>query len=140
MDVAGRHLKGLFERTVRFLDFNAFEGTLYCGGVYKLGVVVGLTAALLCVTRDSFVFLFWFYDRLPGSGPALKLMSLSPLALYPAAALVMAKAGPQMFLAYFLQPVLNILRLPIFVAGLFRGDAFWDRTEHSSGVAITDLV
>ena len=47
---------------------------------------------------------------------------------------------PDLAAAYFLQPALGLLRLPVFVAGVLRGTDFWGRTEHTSRVAIADLV
>ena len=63
-----------------------------------------------------------------------------PLLLYPAVALLMERARPDLLIAYFLHPALGVLRLPIFVAGVLRGRDFWGRTEHTSRVTIADLA
>ncbi len=140
MDVAKRHFKGMFYRMLEKGDLKAFEGALYCGGVYKLAAIMVLTAIPLYLTGDSFIFCFWLYHKLPGAEAAAKLIRLLPLVIYPVAALLMERVNLSLFLAYFLTPVLGVLRLPILVGGLLRRDAVWGRTEHTSQVAISDLV
>ena len=139
LDTARRHLLALCSRAVKKGDIRAFEGALYCAQTYRLGLIA-VTAALIWFSRDSFNLFVWLYCKLPGVEFPMKAAAMLPFALYPAAALVMEKARPELLIAYFLQPVLGVLRLPVFVAGMLRGSAFWDRTEHASQVAITDLV
>ncbi len=139
LDTARRHLPGLLARAVRRGDLKAFEGGLYCAQTYRFAVFA-LAAALLAANRDSFNLFVWLYHVLPGAERTMKLLSLVPLLLYPATALVAERAGPDLIAAYFLQPVLGLLRLPVFVAGVLRGTDFWGRTEHTSRVAIADLV
>ena len=139
LDTARRHLPGLLSRALGRGDIRAFEGALYCAQTYRF-VVVTLGAALLWFSRDSFNLVLWLYGQLPGMEHTMKALSLVPLFFYPATALVIEKARPDLAAAYFLQPLLGILRLPIFVAGLLRGTDFWGRTEHTSRVAIADLV
>ncbi|MDD2806780.1 MAG: glycosyltransferase family 2 protein [Elusimicrobiales bacterium] len=139
LDTARRHLPGLFSRALRLGDIRAFEGALYCSQTYRF-VIVTLAAGLVWYTRDSFNLLVWLYGRLPGMEHTMKALSLVPLLLYPAVALVIERARPDLAAAYFLQPLLGLLRLPIFVAGVLRGTDFWGRTEHTSRVAIADLV
>jgi len=139
LDTARRHLPGLAARALGRGDLRAFEGGLYCAQTYRF-VIVAAGAALVWYTRDSFNLVVWLYGALPGMEHAMKALSLVPLLLYPAVALVMERASPDLAAAYFLQPLLGLLRLPIFVAGLLRGTDFWGRTEHTSRVAIADLV
>jgi len=139
LDTARRHLPGLAARALGRGDLRAFEGGLYCAQTYRF-VVVTLGAALLWFSRDSFNLVLWLYGQLPGMEHTMKALSLVPLFFYPATALVIEKARPDLAAAYFLQPLLGILRLPIFVAGVLRGTDFWGRTEHTSRVAIADLV
>jgi len=139
LDTARRHLAGLCLRALRRGDPKAFEGALYCAQTYRF-VIVTLGAGLVWLSRDSFNIVLWLYHVLPGSEAAMKATALVPLVLYPGAALLLEKAPPALVAAYFLQPLLGILRLPVFVAGVFRGREFWGRTEHTSRVAIADLV
>ncbi len=139
LDTARRHLAGLCLRALRRADPKAFEGALYCAQTYRF-VIVTLGAGLVWLSRDSFNIVLWLYQVLPGSEAAMKAAVLVPLVLYPAAALLLEKAPPALVAAYFLQPLLGILRLPVFVAGVLRGRDFWGRTEHTSRVAIADLV
>ncbi|MBI4351112.1 MAG: glycosyltransferase [Elusimicrobia bacterium] len=139
LDTARRHLPGLAARALGRGDLRAFEGGLYCAQTYRFAVAA-LAAALLWYSRDSFNLALWLYGRLPGMEHAMKALSLAPLLLYPAVALVLERARPDLAAAYFLQPALGLLRLPIFVAGLLRGTELWGRTEHTSRVAIADLV
>jgi len=139
LDTARRHLPGLAARALRLGDARAFEGALYSAQTYRF-VIVTLGAALLWSSRDSFNLLVWLYGRLPGMENAMKALSLVPLLLYPAVALLIERASPDLVAAYFLQPLLGILRLPVFVAGVLRGTDLWGRTEHTSRVAIADLV
>ncbi|HAH32468.1 MAG TPA: hypothetical protein DCL44_09180 [Elusimicrobia bacterium] len=139
LDTARKHLFSLCLRAVKKGDPRAFEGAVYCAQTYRFGLVT-VTAALIWFTKDSFNFLVWLYAFLPGVEFTMKALAILPLVLYPAVALVLEKAGPELVFAYFLQPVLGILRLPVFIAGILRGTSFWGRTEHSSQVAITDLV
>lgn len=139
LDTARRHLAGLAARALRRADPRAAEAALYCSQTYRFAAVMAC-AALVWVNRDSFNLIVWVYARLPGAAAVMKLLSLLPLLLYPAAALLLDGAGPDLLAAYFLQPALNLLRLPVFVAGVLRGTDFWGRTEHTSRVAIADLV
>ena len=139
LDVARRHLPGLFARALRRFDPKALEGAVYCSQTYRFAAVM-LAAALVWLNRDSFNLLVWLFHRLPGVANTLKIVSLVPLLLYPAVALLIEKARPDLLVAYFLHPVLAALRLPIFVAGVLRGRDFWGRTEHTSRVVIADLV
>jgi cellulose synthase/poly-beta-1,6-N-acetylglucosamine synthase-like glycosyltransferase len=139
LDTARRHLAGLAARAVRRADPRAAEAALYCSQTYRFAAVMAC-AALVWANRDSFNLIVWIYSRLPGAEAAVKLASLLPLFLYPAAALLIDRARPDLLAAYFLQPALNLLRLPVFVAGVLRGTDFWGRTEHTSRVAIADLV
>ncbi|MBI5744322.1 MAG: glycosyltransferase [Elusimicrobia bacterium] len=139
LDTARRHLLGLFLRALRHGDLRALEGGIYCAQTYRFAAVAA-AAALVWVSRDSFNIVVWLYSSLPGAELAMKLLALLPLLLYPAVALLLEKAPPALFAAYLLQPVLGPLRLPVFVAGVLRGTDFWGRTEHTSRVAIADLV
>lgn len=139
LDTARRHLAGLAARALRERDPRALEGALYCSQAYRF--VFGVAAAgLLWLTRDSFNLFLWLYRALPGSEHAFKLLALLPLVLYPAVALLAERARPALAAAYFLQPALGLLRLPVFIAGVLRGTDFWGRTPHTSRVAIADLV
>ncbi len=139
LDTAGRHLGGLAARAFGALDPKAFEGALYCAQTYRFALAL-IAGGLLWLSRDSFNILIWLYGALPGAEHTMKLLSLVPLLAYPAFALVMEGARPVLVAAYFLQPALGLLRLPVFVAGVLRGTDFWGRTEHTSRVAIADLV
>ncbi|OGR45361.1 MAG: hypothetical protein A2X35_03720 [Elusimicrobia bacterium GWA2_61_42] len=139
LDTARRHLPGLCARALLRGDARALEGALYSAQTYRF-VVVAAGAGLLWVSRDSFNLLVWLYAGLPGAEHALKALSLLPLVLYPAVALLLEGAPAELLLAYFLQPALGVLRLPVFVAGVLRGTEDWGRTEHTSRVAIADLV
>jgi cellulose synthase/poly-beta-1,6-N-acetylglucosamine synthase-like glycosyltransferase len=139
LDTASRHLAGLWRRAVLHRDARAFEGGVYCAQVYRLAMV-SVTAALIYYTRDSFNIFIRLYDASSGAGFTVKVMSVLPLALYPAAALFLEHAPLDIFVAYFLQPVLGLLRFPVFAAGILRSPVEWGRTEHTSQVAISDLV
>jgi cellulose synthase/poly-beta-1,6-N-acetylglucosamine synthase-like glycosyltransferase len=139
LDTARRHLPGLAVRAFLRGDPRAFEAALYCAQTYRF-VVIAAGAVLMWASRDSFNLLVRLYGGLPGVGHSMKALSLLPLVLYPAVALLLEGARPDLLLAYFLQPALGLLRLPIFVAGLLRGTDLWGRTEHTSRVAIADLV
>ena len=139
LDTARRHLPGLCARAFRRGDARAFEGALYSAQTYRFAIVAA-GAALIWLNHDSFNLVLWFYRRLPGAMLTVKVLSLVPLLLYPAAALVLERARPDLLLAYFLQPALGLLRLPVFVAGVLRGTDLWGRTEHTSRVGIADLV
>jgi cellulose synthase/poly-beta-1,6-N-acetylglucosamine synthase-like glycosyltransferase len=139
LDTARRHLAGLFARALGHADPKALEAGIYCAQTYRFMIGLG-AAALVWYTRDSFNIVLWLYARLPGAEAAMKLMAVMPLLVYPAAALLLEKAPPAQVAAYFLQPLLGALRLPVFVAGVLRGREFWGRTEHTSRVAIADLV
>ncbi len=139
LDTARRHLPGLFWRAFRRLDPGAFEAGLYCSMTYRL-VAVLAGSGLVWLTRDSFNIVLWLYANLPGAEFTVKLLAILPLAVYPAFALVLERAPLSLFAAYLLQPLLGPLRLPVFVAGVLRGTDFWGRTEHTSRVAIADLV
>ncbi|MBU2573942.1 MAG: glycosyltransferase family 2 protein [Elusimicrobia bacterium] len=139
LDTARRHLAGLWRRAVVLRDVRAFEGGIYCAQVYRLALVT-LAAALIYYTRDSFNFFIWLFQQVHYARLTVKVMSVFPLLLYPVAALFLEKAPPGVFVAYFFQPALGLLRFPVFVAGVFRNQLEWDRTEHTSQVAISDLV
>jgi cellulose synthase/poly-beta-1,6-N-acetylglucosamine synthase-like glycosyltransferase len=139
LDTARRHLAALFGRAFTRLDFRAFEGAVYSAQTYRLGVI-SVTAALIWFNRDSFNLFIWLYHQVPGAETTVKLMTIFPLALYPAVALLMEKVKLDIFAAYFLQPALGIFRFPVFVAGVFRSRPDWGRTDHVSQVAISDLV
>ncbi|MDD2806706.1 MAG: glycosyltransferase [Elusimicrobiales bacterium] len=139
LDTARRHLPGLLARALSRGDFRAFEGGLYSAQTYRFAVACA-GAGLVWFSRDSFNLVVWLYRNLPGMEHTMKLLSLLPLLLYPAVALLAERASPDLVAAYFLQPALGVLRLPVFVAGVLRGTDFWGRTEHTSRVAIADLV
>jgi cellulose synthase/poly-beta-1,6-N-acetylglucosamine synthase-like glycosyltransferase len=139
LDTARRHLPGLAARALRRGDLRALEGAVYSAQTYRFAIFM-LGAALVWFSRDSFNLVVWLYGNLPGMEHTMKALSLVPLLLYPGVALLMERASPDVAAAYFLQPVLNVLRLPIFVAGVLRGTDFWGRTEHTSRVAIADLA
>ena len=139
LDTARRHLPAVAARALRLRDPRAFEGALYSAQTYRFAIA-GCAAGLLWLSRDSFNLVLWAYAALPGVEHAMKFLSLVPLLLYPATALLLERARPDLAAAYFLQPALGLLRLPVFVAGVLRGTDFWGRTEHTSRVAIADLV
>ncbi|MFA6434348.1 MAG: glycosyltransferase family 2 protein [Elusimicrobiales bacterium] len=139
LDTARRHLRGLVHRAFADRDLKALEGAVYCAQTYRLGAAV-VTAALIWCTRDSFNLFIWLYRLLPGAEPVMKAAGVFPLAVYPSTALLLEKASPEIFAAYFLQPALGFFRLPVFVAGVFRDCRDWGRTDHVSQVAISDLV
>lgn len=138
LDAARRHLAGLWRRALLHRDAKAFEGGVYCAQVYRL-ILVTLTAALIYYTKDSFNLFIWLFKQVHYARLTVKIMSVSVL-VFPAIALLLEKAPPAVFAAYFMQPVLGLLRFPVFVAGVFRNHLDWGRTEHSSQVAIADLV
>lgn len=139
LDTARRHLAGLWLRAFARGDARAFEGAVYCAQTYRLGVVAA-TAALIWCTRDSFNLFIWLFHQAPGAGFAVKALSFFPLVFYPAAALLLERAPLDICAAYFFQPALGVFRVPVFLAGIFGGGTEWDRTEHTSQVAIADLV
>lgn len=139
LDTARRHLGGLLLRALSCGDLKAFEGALYCSQTYRFAAAMA-AAGLLWLSRDSFNLVLWLYGALPAAEHTMKALSLLPLFIYPVFALLIERASPDLVAAYFLQPVLGLLRLPVFVAGVLRGTDFWGRTEHTSRVAIADLV
>ena len=139
LDTARKHLWGLWKRALAHRDPRAFEAWLYCAQAYKFAIVL-LTAVLIYYTRDGFNLIVWFYGVLPGAKAAMKALALVPLLVYPSAAILLEGEGWDIFAAYFLQPVLTALRMPIFAAGLLRGRDWWGRTEHSSQVTISELA
>lgn len=138
LDVARRHLGGLWRRALAGRDARAFEGGVYCAQVYRLAVVT-LTAALMYYTKDSFNLFIWLFHQVHYARLTVKIMSASVL-VFPAVALLLEKAPPAIFISYFFQPVLGLLRFPVFIAGVFKSQREWGRTEHTSQVAIADLV
>ena len=139
LDTARRHLAGLWYRAFAYRDAKAFEGAVYCTQVYRLGVVA-VTAALMYYTKDSFNLFIWLFQQVACARLTVKALSVFPLVLYPAAALLLERAPLDICVAYFFQPLLGIFRVPIFLAGIFRSRTAWGRTEHTSQVAISDLV
>lgn len=139
LDAARRHLSGLWYRAFAYRDAKAFEGAVSCSQVYQLGVVA-VTAALIYYTRDSFNFFVWLFHQVSGARLTVKAMGIFPLVLYPATALILERAPLHICVAYFFQPLLGIFRVPVFLAGIFRSRTEWGRTEHTSQVAIADLV
>ncbi|MEW5951144.1 MAG: glycosyltransferase family 2 protein [Elusimicrobia bacterium] len=139
LDTAKKHLKGLFLRFLRKKDIKALEGFVYCANVYRLSLA-GITAILIYLNLNEFNFLVWIYKSIPGARLTLKLFFLSPLVIIPFAILIIEKAGFKMLIAYFMQPILGIFRIPTFIGGIFKDRINWDRTEHSSAVAIGDIV
>ncbi|MDT8286895.1 MAG: glycosyltransferase family 2 protein [Elusimicrobiales bacterium] len=139
LDTARKHLWGLWKRALLKKDPRAFEAWLYCAQAYKFALIL-LTAALIYYTKDGFNLIVWFYGVLPGAQAAMKALALMPLLIYPSAAILLEGEGWDIFAAYFLQPVLTALRMPIFAAGLLRGRDWWGRTEHASRVAISELA
>ncbi len=140
MVVAKRHFNGLLMRMLKQRDLKAFEGVLYCGGVYKLIAMIIFTSILLLLTTDPFIFYFWLYRKMPGADFGEKALAMLPLFFYPVPALAAERANFKLYIGYFLTPVLGILRFPVLFGGLLRRDAVWGRTEHSSQVGIADLV
>ena len=139
LDTARKHLRGLFLAALFKRDIKAFEGALYCSNVYRFSFAM-LMAFLIYYTRDSFNLIIWLYHILPGTEFAIKILAFIPLILYPLAVLMSEKAEFSMLVAYFLQPVLGVFRIPVFVAGVFRSRGEWGITEHQSNVGISDIV
>ncbi|MBU2530574.1 MAG: glycosyltransferase family 2 protein [Elusimicrobia bacterium] len=139
LDTARKHLAGLFRVALLKRDIKALEGALYCSNVYRFSVAT-LMVFLIYYTRDSFNLIIWFYHILPGTEFAIKILAFVPLILYPLVVLISEKAEFNMLVAYFLQPVLGIFRIPVFIAGAFRTRAEWGITEHQSSVGIDDIV
>lgn len=139
LDTARKHLNGLLRRFFKEGDIKALEGFVYCANVYRLPLA-GLTALLIYFHLDRFNFLVWLYRSLPGAEFIFKLLFLSPLIIIPFMILIIEKADFRMLVAYFLQPALGLLRIPTFVGGIFKDRINWNRTEHSSAVAIGDLI
>ncbi len=139
LDTARKHLGGLFKAALFKGDLKALEGALYCSNVYRFSVA-SLMAFLIYYTRDSFNLIIWFYHILPGAEFTIKILVFIPLILYPLAVLISEKAEFSMLVAYFLQPVLGVFRIPVFIAGVFRTRSEWGITEHQSNVGIDDIV
>ncbi|PIS47599.1 MAG: hypothetical protein COT17_02580 [Elusimicrobia bacterium CG08_land_8_20_14_0_20_51_18] len=139
LDTARKHLKGLIAAFLKTGDPKILEAALYCANVYRLSLI-GLTAIFIYFRLDGFNFLVWLYHLIPGSELLFKLLFFSPLFFVPFIILVIDRVEPDLLLAYFLQPVLGLLRIPTFVAGVFKNRINWDRTDHGSRVAISDLV
>ncbi|MEA3307691.1 MAG: glycosyltransferase family 2 protein [Elusimicrobiota bacterium] len=139
LDTARRHLSGLFFAALFKRDLKALEGALYCSNVYRFSVA-SLMVFLIYYTRDSFNLIIWFYHALPGTEFTIKILAFVPLILYPLAVLISERAEFKMLIAYFLQPVLGVFRIPVFLAGVFRTKAEWGITEHQSSVGIDDIV
>lgn len=139
LDTARKHLAGLFKAALFKRDIRAFEGALYCSNVYRFSVAM-LMVFLIYYTRDSFNLIIWFYHILPGAEFTVKILFFIPLILYPLAVLISEKAEWDMLVAYFLQPVLGIFRIPVFIAGVFKDRREWGITEHQSSVGIDDIV
>lgn len=139
LDTARRHLIGLFIRAIKLRDFKSLEAAIYCSNVYRFAIII-FTGALIYYTRDSFNFFVWLYHLLPGTEFTVKLFFVIPLILYPAVVLFIEKVELDILLGYFMQPVLGFLRFPVFIAGIFRDQINWGRTEHTSEVGISELV
>ncbi len=139
LDTTRRHLWALCSRAFRLGDLKAMEAAIYCAQTYRLAIIP-LLAAVIWLTRDSFNLFIWLYYRMPGDTYLMKALVMLPLSLYPAAAILMERASPDLMFAYLLQPLLGVFRVPVFIGGIFRGREFWGRTEHTSRVAIADLV
>jgi len=139
LDTAKKHLKDLFLLLIKTGDIKVLEGFLYCINVYRLSII-GLTALLMYFNRDKFNFLIWFYHLIPGSELIFKLMFLAPLLFTPFIILLIDKVDKELLIAYFFQPLLGILRIPTFIGGIFKDKINWNRTEHLSKIAISDIL
>lgn len=139
LDTAKKHLFGLFRRFIVKGDIKAFEGFIYCANVYRLSLA-GLTAILIYFNFNQFNFLIWIYHSIPGAELAIKMLFISPIIIIPFMILLLERSGFKMLVAYFLQPALGILRIPTFIGGIFKDRINWNRTEHSSAVAISDVI
>ncbi len=140
LDVAKKHSVNLFLSFLRSFDFKKFEAFIYSIGVYRM-VIVFLIAFSLYLTREKFNILIYFFKLLPTDNLLYKFaFIICPLFLFPLFMIFDRNFGFKMFLFYFLQPVLGIFRIPIFILGIMKDRLKWDRTEHISKVRITDLV
>ncbi|OGS17338.1 MAG: hypothetical protein A2234_05445 [Elusimicrobia bacterium RIFOXYA2_FULL_58_8] len=139
LDTARLHLAGLWARAVLHLDLKALDGGLYCIKAYRLPIIAFMTA-LMFYTRDSFNLFIWLYNQFCDTGIIVKIIFIFFLVSYRLWGLLKEPASPDIFAASFLQPFLVILRLPIFIAGVFRNRTDWGRTEHTSQVTISTLA
>lgn len=139
LDVARKHLWSLAKRAVTQVDIKALEGAIYSFNVYRFSLAL-LALFFAYYTRRDFNIIILIYKALPGSELALKLLNFIPLVLYPLAVLVKENFDFKMIAAYFLQPVLGILQLPVFVAGVFQDRKNWNKTFHESDVSIEDII
>jgi len=139
LDTANKHLKALFILLIKTGDKKILEGFLYCINVYRFSII-GLTASLIYINNDKFNFLIWFYHLIPGSELIFKLIFLAPLFFIPFIILIVDKVDKDLLIAYFFQPLLGILRIPTFIGGIFKNKINWDRTEHLSKIAISDVL
>ncbi len=139
LDTAKKHLLGLFMRFLGNKDIKALEGFIYCANVYRLSLA-GISAILIYFHFEQFNLLIWIYHLIPGAELAIKMLFISPIIIIPFMVLLLEKSDIKMLIAYFLQPSLAILRVPTFIGGIFKDRINWDRTEHSSAIAISDII
>lgn len=140
LDTAKKHLWKLFVRFLKYFDFKALEGFVYCAGVYRVVMII-IFSVILYFYRDSFNILIYVLSFLPVDGIIYKLLFIvMPFVFIPVSILIYDKIKLGMVFSYYLQPVLGIFRIPIFIMGLFRDREKWGRTEHLSKVSIEDIV
>ncbi len=139
LDVARKHLFNLIKRAFCAKDIKAIEGAIYSLNAYRLSLVF-LTSVLAFYTKDNFNIIIWLYRALPGSELTLKFLNFLPLFLYPLAVLVKERFDLKMTAAYFMQPTLGILRIPVFISGVFQDRRTWLKTTHESKIRIGDII
>ena len=93
IDTALRHMPAVFARSFRLRDAAAFEAALYSSQAFRM-MIVAFLAAATWLSRDSFSVFTWIYHNLPPVALRIKMMSVTPLLLYPALALPLEKAAP----------------------------------------------
>jgi cellulose synthase/poly-beta-1,6-N-acetylglucosamine synthase-like glycosyltransferase len=138
-DNARRNLAALLRRAVLKADLKALESALSVVIPYRMPAAA-LAAALIFFTRDSFNLLVWLFNRGAYSGLTLALAGFALLTACNALALRRERAPLAMYAAFFLRPSIYFLHLYVIVKGLFHTQKDWGRTEHTSQVAISDLV
>jgi cellulose synthase/poly-beta-1,6-N-acetylglucosamine synthase-like glycosyltransferase len=141
LETANKHMWGLWGRTIRHLDYRAFETALRLTQTYRFMLAAGMTL-LLFVNQRHFNFVVWIFNHPYGARLTFKLLNWIPLALYPTTALAI-EGTPLAYCVYY--PVIILMSIalviPVCIGALqLKKRRRWHRTAHTSLVTIDEIV
>jgi cellulose synthase/poly-beta-1,6-N-acetylglucosamine synthase-like glycosyltransferase len=141
LEVAKKHLAGIWLRTLRHLDYRALETSLRLTQTYRFSLAAALTA-LLFANQGHFNAIVWLFERAHGAEFHLKLFNWIPLALYPAVALI-AEGAPLSYCFYYLAMIVFSLLMivPLYIGAVrLKRNRRWHRTAHTSLLTIKEML